>query len=331
MKVVAEVGAANGSVAYAIEAAQAAHNAGADMVKYQMYRRDTLVTRDAKTYATALEVPDTQWEDFANTIDYEDWQDVKDACDDIGIEVFWSCFDFDAVDRCEAMGVERYKVASGDITFKQLLHEIGLTGKDVYLSTGASTVAEYRQAVEWIGHDRVLPFICTLAYPTPWDQAHLDRVRFWRQEVGGEVGWSDHTTGAEALAVAKEMGAVVAEKHFTITPGAGGEGGDHDFAITPDALKQFTDGGTMVTGAQFDTLAGSYYLTPRTIEEKARTGARRALCALVDIKAGDIITADQVTFLRPGTGIPPFLLAQVVGSTAVRDYPAGTQIERGEQ
>ncbi len=274
MKIIAEIGPANGSVDYAIAAAEAASRAGAWAVKGQMYRRETLTSRTAATYAQGLtRVPATQWEDFADTIPYKDWRHVKDACDGLGIVFFASVFDFDAVDACEAIGVGHYKIASGDITYQQLLLEVGATGKQVFVSTGAATIDEYRRAAEWIGHDRVIPFVCTLAYPTTYNEAHLDRIRYW-SSTGQQVGWSDHTPGIAALIVAREMGAVVAEKHFTITPLAGG---DHDFAVTPKELEDFTTGNyAPVSGRDFDILAGSYYLTPRSVEEPARVGARRS-------------------------------------------------------
>lgn len=324
MKVVAEIGDGKGDLTYAIDAAQAAIESGAHYVKAQMYRRETLTTRTAPTYAVEnLGLPASQWESFAKALDYDDWYAVASA---VGTDRFFaSVFDGEAANEVSRMGCPYIKVASADITHRPLIEHVGATNVPVIQSLGGATYSEWLSAKEWIGHTSVIPLICTLAYPCPPDQAHLDRIRFWNDHNVLKAGYSDHTRGVNAMAVAGEMGAIMVEKHFTIEPGTGG---DHDFAIGPDELRGFVDSPPIVYAKEWTTLAGSYYLGPRTIEEKAVTNARRSICAKVDIPQGDLLESDKLTFLRPGTGISPFGLDSLLGTPAVRDYPAGTQIKQ---
>ncbi len=242
MELVLEIGPANGDLEYAFDVCAAAKESGADWVKAQIYDRDLLTTKTAKTYAhDGIHTAETQYEDFEKQLSYDEWEKVKVRCDELGIGFFASVFDVGAVHFCESLGVERYKIASGDITYKQLIQAIAETGKDIIMSTGASSEEEVWRACKWRdahaqlgdGDNYLILLACSLSYPCKPEDANLNRMDTLRT-IWPLVGYSDHTFGVGALHRAHHLGAVLVEKHFTITPGAGG---DHDFAVTPQQLR----------------------------------------------------------------------------------------------
>ncbi len=317
MELILEIGPADGNLGYALSAVHAAKDAGADWVKGQIYDRSKLVTQTARTYHHGLTgVPSTQYEDFQSQLSYTEWAKVKTECDRIDLGFFASVFDTEAVRFCEDQGVTRYKIASGDITYKQLIQRVAATGKHVILSTGASRVDEIVRAMTWVTdhHSNLTLLACNLAYPTPPEEANLQRIRTLRT-VWPHVGYSDHTPGTGAIVRAAHLGAEVVEKHFTITPRAGG---DHDFAVT---VKQL-----LAMFAEEDTVGdpiydGSGKLEPTLLEMKASTGARRSVWAKRDLPQGSILDWSDVEFLRPGGGLEPWQLDAFVGRPLRVDVP----------
>ena len=317
-QVVAEIGPANGSLDYAAQAIAAAAESGCKFVKGQIYNRDTLTTRDAKPYGKGIAEADTQWDNFEHQLTPEEWFDVADICAVAGVMFFASVFDENAVDLCEDIDVPLYKIASADITHKRLIQYVAATGKPIVLSTGGATMDEIDRALSWAFAVRpceVVVMICTLAYPTPLDQAHVARVKFWTSHDWA-VGYSDHTMGISAMCTARAYGAVLIEKHFTITPGAGG---DHDFALAPVAMDWFHGMPSDELGPAPEVI-GSPTIGRLAVEEAAVTQARRSIAAAVDIEAGTPITESMLSFLRPGTGIPPFMVDEPDGPVG-RSYP----------
>lgn len=319
MELVLEIGPCNGDLYYAFEAVNAAKHAGAAWVKGQIYDRHKLVTQSAATYAhSSIRTPPTQFEDFGNQLTYTEWGEVKQECDRIGIGFFASVFDTDAVRFCETIGVDRYKIASGDITYKQLIKRVAGTGKPVILSTGASRVDEIVRATAWVTgfHSNLTLLACTLSYPCPDTSADLNRMSTLRT-VWPHVGYSDHTRGTGAITRANHLGAEVVEKHFTVTPG---RGGDHDFAVTVDDLLN------MDVGEGDPVFDGSGQLEPSAVEMKARTGARRSLWTKHDMVQGSILDYKDVEFLRPGGGLEPWRLDEFVGRPLRVDAPRMTAL-----
>jgi sialic acid synthase SpsE len=321
MELVAEIGPANGDIQYALDIVNAAKECGFHAVKGQIYDRDKLVTPEAKTYAHDLAVPETQYVDFANTLTYDEWATVYTEARRIGIPMFFSVFDFDAVTFCQTLKVERYKIASGDITYQQLLRRVRATGKPIVMSTGASTYAEVSRAVIWM----VAPFTleltllaCSLSYPTRKDDAHLTRMNSLKS-IWPEVGYSDHTFGVGAMIRAKHLGAVMVEKHFTITPGAGG---DHDFAVTPTQMRELVEWDT--GDPSYD---GNPELEASPAETKARVGARRSMHAAKYLPKNRLLTTEDVVMLRPGGGLEPWMLDSYVGKPVRENVSAGDVLQ----
>lgn len=298
MRIIAEGGSCHNDVKHAKDMASEARVMGAWAFKVQMYRADTLVTRDAPRYDHTTGAADTQHELFEKALDYDQWAEVKSWCDGIGIEFFASAFDFEAVDACRDMGVNYMKVASGDLTYTALLRYIAKLDIPVFLSTGAAYGTEIDNAIEELSmpnRPEIILMACTLCYPAQPHDAQLYRIRYLQQTYnpgGIRVGYSDHTRGTTVPMVAAALGATHLEKHFTITPMMGY---DDDFAANPDELGRIVEG-----IAQTRTVLGTGELGPVLAEELARVGARRGFYASKDIDSGDVlIPGGNVAALRP--------------------------------
>lgn len=311
MRIIAEAGPCNGRLDYAIHAAVRAAQAGAWGFKVQMYQADTLVTPTAITYDYGLDTPPTQAESFAHTIyPYTEWGKVKSVCDDLNIEFFASCWDLEAVDTADGLGVNYFKIGSADITHRLLIEATAATKKQIILSTGAATLDEIRAAVGWIVATnptrRPILMACSLAYPTHPEEANVSRMLALRTEFPGfEVGYSDHTRQPETIWVAAALGANYVEKHFTVEPGTGG---DHNFAVTQKELFYMVEAGQMAR-----SMLGDPVLRPTEAELPALVHARRSIYAAVDIPAGTTLEPHMLVYLRPGVGLPPSAAYDLLG------------------
>jgi len=315
-RVVAEIGSCNGDLQLAIDTAQAAIESGAWMVKGQMYRAETLTTRTAASYghASIVEQP-TQWEAFRKALTYPQWLQVADA---VQGRFFASVFDLDA---CRDYPYAWIKTASADITYQALIEAAAATGKNLIVSTGASTHVEIHRALKWVEPAAPTLLACTLSYPTPPAAAHIRRMTTLR-EFHVPVGYSDHTRGILGPLVAFEYGATMVEKHFTITPGMGG---DHDFAITPNQLTQIV-AADPPSHAAVEVYGGSETLGPYPTEVRALVAARRSLRATATIPAGGRLTRGNMAVLRPTGGIDPWHYNDTLGRVTRIRLEAGDPV-----
>jgi sialic acid synthase SpsE len=297
VKVIAEIGTANHNQDYALEATAAAANAGAWAVKVQMLQAHTLVAPHAPRY-DRLPGPSNQWEQFADALPYDDWKPVFDLGRELGVEVFASCWDVDAVEWCDHYGVNWHKVGSADITHHQLLRRIGESGADVLFSTGAANAAEVLDVLDFVHFPaKAIPMACTLSYPCAPEDARLERIHWLRSLGFTTVGYSDHTDRIETGALAVAAGAEYLEKHFTIMPG---EGGDHDFALVPDEFRDYVG---QAEKAWRLTHSAWPVGEPAPAELDARNRARRSLHAVEEIAEGDdLVLGVNVAWLRPAEG-----------------------------
>ncbi len=323
-RVVAEIGSCNGDLPLAIDTAQAAIEAGAWMVKGQMYQADTLTTKTAPSYGyESIKEKPTQYEAFSNALSYDEWGEVAEAVDG---RFFASVFDLEA---CQDYPYQFIKLASADITYKALIEAAAATAAHVIMSTGAATRGEINDALRWaetpsrlIGSRPTL-LVCTLSYPCPPENANLRRIETL-QLSWPDTGYSDHTRGIAASHMALAYGATMVEKHFTIRPGTGG---DNDFAIGPNELYDLVNGhGLIVAEAIRDTLAGTSKIGPIPVEEPARQLARRSIHAAEDIEAGVALTPEMLAVVRPADGLPPANFDDTVGKTLAFGVKAGDPI-----
>jgi N-acetylneuraminate synthase len=330
-RVIAEAGANhNNSVERALEMAERAASAGAWAIKFQLYKAASISVRESPKYWADEIGTDTQFEAFqrSDRLDYGDYRAVAEACRDLGIIFFATPFDLAAVEALEEMRAPLYKIASGDITHRPLLEAVAATGKPVLLSTGASTEDEIRRAVEWtgLGPDKVVLLVCTLTYPTADEDADFARIETFRREFDPyPIGVSDHTLGTAGGWLAGALGAVCIEKHYTLDKSLP-DVPDHKISVDPEELAELVeacDKASVLRG-------GDPAIGVRPSEEPARESARRSIVLERAVEAGQTLSRADVGFKRPGTGIPPFRVDEVLGRTATRRLEADTLLEAGD-
>lgn len=312
-RVIAEAGANhNNSVDRAIEMARAAAAAGAWAIKFQLYKADALTVPESPKYWTDPFGTATQFEAFqlSDRLDYDAWGPVAAACRELGIVFFATPFDVAAVAALERVEVPIYKMASADITHRPLLEAVAATGKPMLLATGASTAQEIRDAIGWtgLGPDRLALLVCTLTYPTPDPDGHFARIERFRREFDPYlVGASDHTHGVAGAWMTAALGGVCIEKHYTIDKRLP-DVPDHAMSVEPDELAE------MVAACdRASVLRGEDWIGVRASEEPARANARRSIVLERDVAAGVALTAADLAFKRPGTGLAPSRLGSVLG------------------
>lgn len=283
----------NGDVGLAVDMVAAFAEAGATSIKVQMLDPDLIATDSAPSY-WQTGPPTFQREAFtaAGVIPHAGWFPVRAACAAHGIGFVATPFDLGAVEVLRDLDPAAVKVASGDITFLPLLDAVAGLGKPVILSTGAATVRETQEAVRRLSRvERLVLLACTLAYPTPLEEARLGRIEHLSTYFGREAGYSDHTTETITGLLAVLAGASWLEKHVTMRP-SGPECPDNAMGLTP---SRFADYARHVRRAELLLGGGD----PGEIEMAARAGARRAARYVRDLPAGHDLSLDDFTFLRP--------------------------------
>lgn len=303
---------------------RAAKEAGADAVKLQTYTPDTL-TIDSED-DMFRHGPGSPWEGKTLYELYEeaytpwDWQPkLKDLAEDLGMDLFSAAFDPTAVDFLEEMGVPAYKVASFEIVDIPLIERIAQTGKPVILSTGTASRAEIDEAVaavEAAGARQVALLKCTSAYPTPPDEMNLRAIRQWADDYGIPIGLSDHSLSLETPVAAVALGASLVEKHFTLSRGRPSL--DAAFSLEP---KEFHAMVTAVRQTE-QALGRAEYEVGK--EEAPSLAFRRSLFVVREVKAGEAFTEANLRSIRPGNGLHPRHLKEILGRKAVNDIARGT-------
>ena len=309
---------------------QAALDSGADAIKWQSYEAEKLAAIDSPLYWGGQET--SQREAFQKTdkLRGDDFAELVDYSRAMGLPAFSTPFDLGAVDVLEQLDVPLYKIASGDITYHDLLRKVASTGKPILMSTGGSTMDEIEAAEKVIAGEygalKVPPLVilaCTLCYPTADQDANLRQIEVLL-EIGYPVGLSDHTQSYVLPAVAVALGACVVEKHFTISRKIIGSP-DHQMSMDPGMM------GRMVESIRAtESALGRPRKVVLPCEEPARLNARRSVAAAADVLEGRVIQRSDLTALRPGVGIPPYRMDEVVGSRAKRLISAGSIIREDD-
>ncbi len=326
--IIAEAGVNHeGSIDTALRMIDAARDGGADAIKFQTYKAETLAVGDSPAYwDTSKEATPTQRELFAKYDGFgpDEFERLKRHCDDTDIEFMSTPFDVEATNYLAPL-VELFKVASADITNHPFLRLIASFGKPILLSTGASSIAEIASALEVIGGDpRVGLMHCVLNYPTDRHDANLGMIHDLRTRFPEAIpGYSDHTVPDAELTVlttAALLGARVIETHFTLDKSL--PGNDHYHALDAADLKR-------LIGRLDDVfrIVGDSHKRPLQSEEPARRYARRSLVSARPIPAGRVLTDEDLTWKRPATGISPVEWEAVLGRRARFDIPEDTVIE----
>ncbi|MCD6360457.1 MAG: N-acetylneuraminate synthase family protein [Armatimonadetes bacterium] len=298
-----------------------AHAAGADAIKFQTYNADTLTTRWAPRYWEHPEPSGTQYAIYKASDDFEreDYEQLFRHAREVGIEWLTTPFDLEAVEWLADMGMAAFKIASADITNFPLLRAVAGKGRPVMISSGGSTLDELRAAVAELrrmGNDQIILLHCILCYPSPDDQMNLRCIPTLERELPGVIiGLSDHSVPDPSVTVptaAVALGAKVVEKHFTLD--TTWEGDDHYLSVDPQMLR------TMVHNIRkVEAALGSPEIRVLDCEMAAHDYARRSIVAAVDLKAGTVLRPEHLIMKRPGTGVSPALVDEMIGRTMIRD------------
>lgn len=328
--IIAEAGVNhNGDMAMACALIDAAADAGADLVKFQTFDADRLVTGSARKadYQTKTTSADESQRDMLKRLELNaamHEQLIAHAARR-GIEFFSTAFDLDSLDYLMGLGLERIKVPSGEITNLPYLRKVGGYGKPVILSTGMATLGDIEAALAvleaaGVPRDRITVLHCSTEYPAPMAEVNLLAMPALARAFGVRVGYSDHTEGIEVGIAAVALGACVIEKHFTLDRSLPGP--DHRASIEPDELAR------MVSSIRNIELAlGDGVKRPSASEEKNRLVARKSLVAARAIAKGELFSEENLVAKRPGTGISPMRLDEWLGRPAARDFAPDEQIQ----
>ncbi|HEX3087464.1 MAG TPA: N-acetylneuraminate synthase family protein [Ilumatobacteraceae bacterium] len=306
-----------------------AADAGAGAIKFQTYTAARLATRASRAYWDESQEPtESQFELFSryDRFGKEEYRAIAEECERADIAFMTSAFDVDSIDWLDDL-VAAFKIASGDITNVPLLTRIARTGKPVLLSTGASTLDEIREALVVLdreGSGEVAVLQCTLAYPTPIEDAAVGGLRDLADAFPERVlGYSDHTVPPDSftvIAAAYALGARVVETHFTLDRSR--PGNDHYHSFEPAELARLA-----ADLEQLRALIGPPVKQVLPVEEAARLGARRSVVARTDIVRGTRLVPELLDVKRPGGGVPPMFLMDPDGWKAAVDIPEDSTIE----
>jgi N,N'-diacetyllegionaminate synthase len=322
--VIAEAGVNhNGSVKLAKELIDAAADAGADAVKFQTFRAESLAAADAPVadYQRPAGATDRQV-DMLRELELEPaaFRELSDHAASRDILFLSTAFDEESADLLESLDVPAFKIPSGELTNHDFLRQMAARNRPIIVSTGMSRLGEVESALSTIratGNEQIILLHCVSEYPAAPATANLRAMQTMRAAFGVPVGFSDHTLGIEVSLAAATLGAAVIEKHLTLDCSLPGP--DHAASLEPAAMKALVHGIRSVQAA-----LGSGVKEPTEGEIEVAAAARRSLVARRPIKAGEILTHDSLIALRPGTGLPPSAAAYIVGRRAKRDVAAGT-------
>lgn len=352
--IIAEAGVNhNGDEALAFQLVDAAHQAGADIVKFQTFKAKNLVTEQAKQADYQVANTQKQESQFAMLsrleLSYAVHHQLVKYCESLGIEFLSTAFDFESLDfLVNDLGLRRLKLPSGELTNAPLVLEHARTGCDLIVSTGMATLAEIETALGVIAFgytaasdalpstmafqqayaskagqkalkEKVTILHCTTEYPAPMAEINLKAMDTLGHAFDLPAGYSDHSEGISIPIAAVARGAVLIEKHFTLDKNM--EGPDHKASLEPDELT------AMVKAIrQVELALGSAVKSPTVSEVKNKAVARKSLVASQAIQAGDAFSADNVTIKRPGNGMSPYQYWDMLERKASRDYQVGDLI-----
>lgn len=326
--VIAEMsGNHNQSLDRALEIVEAAAKSGAHALKIQTYTPDTM-TIDLDEREFHISDPNSLWADtslyklYGEAYTPWEWhKPIFDRARELGVIPFSTPFDDTAVDFLESLDVPCYKIASFENTDLPLIRRVAATGKPLIISTGMATVAELDETVRAAreaGCKDLILLKCTSTYPATAENTNILTIPHLRELFGCDVGLSDHTMGVGVSVASVALGASVIEKHFTLNRADGGV--DSTFSMEPAEMAQLV----VETERAWQAL-GQVSYGPTQAERKS-TQFRRSLYVVQDLKAGDVLTRENVRAIRPGLGLPTKYLEMVLGKRVLRDMKRGTAL-----
>ncbi len=329
--IIAEAGVNhNGSLELAKRLIDAAADARVDYVKFQTFKAENLVTKSAKQAEYQKknigDGDDSQYQMLKNLeLGQADHEVLIEYCKQKGVRFFSTAFDLESIDYLASLNLPLWKIPSGEITNYPYLREIARQGQTVILSTGMCDMTDIKNALDilikfGLTKEQIIILHCNTEYPTPFEDVNLRAMLTIKEAFGIKVGYSDHTRGIEVPIAAVALGAEVIEKHFTLDRNLPGP--DHKASLEPDELKAVVRAIRNIEQAMGD---GEKKVT--VSEGKNIAIARKSIVAAHPIKKGEILSEENLTVKRPGTGISPMRWDEIVGTIAIRDYNEDELIE----
>ncbi|WP_169763633.1 N-acetylneuraminate synthase [Campylobacter mucosalis] len=322
--IIAEAGVNhNGSIDLAKKLIDVAVDAGVDAIKFQTFKTELCISKNAKKAAYQVEntnnFAETQFEMIKKLeLDAKAHNELISYCKSKNIMFLSTPFDLESIELLANFGLEIFKIPSGEIINLPYLRAIARLNKKVILSTGMANLGEIETAIEILtingtNRENIIVLHANTEYPTPMQDVNLKAMLTIKNALNIPVGYSDHTPGIEVPVAAVTLGAVVIEKHFTLDKNM--QGPDHKASLEPDELK------AMVSAIRNIEIAlGDGIKRTSPSEQKNKTIARKSIVAARDIKKGEIFSEQNLAIKRPGNGISPMHWDKIIGQKAQKDY-----------
>ena len=319
--IIAEAGVNhNGRLDLALKLCDAAKAAGVDAVKFQTWKTELIITKGTKKaeyQEKNLNNDDDQFTMLKKLeLSYDNFQLVKQHCDEIGIQFLSTADETESLDFLVNLGMPFIKLGSGDITNIPYLRSVAKYGMPVILSTGMANLAQVAIAYDTLqeaGVKDISILHCTTNYPCPMNEVNLRAMQTMKEAFKCRVGYSDHTMGIEVPIAAVAMGAEIIEKHFTLDQNM--EGPDHKASLEPQELKYMVD-----CIRNIEVALGDGIKKPNASEVEISKVVLKSIVAKAAIKKGDILTSDNITIKRAGSGIPAAHWDMILGTKALHDF-----------
>ena len=328
--IIAEAGVNhNGDINIAKELICAAHENGADIVKFQLFKTEDLSCKNAPkaNYQKKLTNREESQYDMLKKLELNKSQiiDLKNECMKYQIEFLCTAFDFYSLQILREIDLKRYKIPSGEITNYPLLKEIGKTSKPIILSTGMSNLSDIDLAINTLEasgteREQITLLHCTTEYPAPFEEVNLKAIKTLQKAFKTSVGYSDHTKGISIPLAAVTLGACILEKHFTLDKYM--DGPDHKASLEPHEFKNMVQSIRLVEQSLGDGIK-----RPSKSEIKNIKIARKSIVASREIKKGELLSSDNITLKRPGDGLSPFMWNNLIGKSAKKAFKKDEQIQ----
>lgn len=328
--IIAEAGVNhNGSIELAKKLIDVASSSGANAIKFQTFKAISLVSKNAQKAGYQKQTTgngESQFEMIKKLeLDVDAHRELMAYCAEKKILFLSSPFDHDSIDLLSNLGLEIFKIPSGEITNLPYLRYIGSLDKQIILSTGMSNLGEIEAALNILTESgtkrkNISVLHANTMYPTPMEDVNLRAMQTIGRTFGVVYGYSDHTLGIEVDIAAVAMGATIIEKHFTLDKSM--KGPDHKASLEPDELL------AMVSGIRnIEKALGSNIKRPSPSEKENINIARKSIVASIAIKKGDTLTTNNITVKRPGVGINPMAWDRIIGMKSNKDYIKDENIE----
>lgn len=321
--IIAEAGVNhNGDIKLAKKMIDIASESGVDIIKFQTFKSENLVTKNAMMANYQVQNIGKEDSQFSMLKKLElsenDFLELQKYCEEKDVKFFSTGFDLESLAFLKTLNMGLWKIPSGEITNYPYLEFIGKLNQPVILSTGMSNLSEVEEAVKVLiqsgtSKQNIVVLHCNTDYPTPFQDVHLNAMMTIKNFLDVNIGYSDHTSGTEVSIAAVAMGAKVIEKHFTLDKNLPGP--DHKASLDPNELKSLVR-----QIRNIEKALGRFEKIPSDGEKKNILVARKSLVAKTPIKKGDVLTVENVTTKRPGTGISPMKWKEIIGTKALRDY-----------